>query len=95
MGRKAQAGGAIAIFIGVLLRFLGPSPTPGIPLDPYKLDYLFIAIGLFLVLSGTIARLLLLDGRLKFERGEWPLQWRTPRCSIESQTDGPILSLST
>lgn len=61
VGRKAQAGGFIAVFIGVLLLLLGPSPTPGIPLDPHKLDYLFIGIGLFLLIAGTIARWLLPD----------------------------------
>jgi hypothetical protein len=60
-GRRVQAGGFIAVFIGVLLLLFGPSPAPGIPLDPHKLDYLFIGIGLFLLVAGTVARWLLLD----------------------------------
>jgi hypothetical protein len=61
VGRRAQIGGFIAVFIGVLLLVFGPSPAPGIPLDPHKLDYLFIGIGLFLLVVGAIARWLLLD----------------------------------
>ena len=59
LGRRAQVGGAIAVFIGVLLLLLGPAPTP--PLDPHKLAWLFVGIGLFLVIAGTVARWLLLD----------------------------------
>jgi hypothetical protein len=44
-----------------VLLVLGPSSAPGIPLDPHKLDYLFIGIGLFLLVAGTVARWLLLD----------------------------------
>jgi hypothetical protein len=61
VGRKAQVGGALAVFIGVLLRFFGPSATPGIPLNPHQMAYVFIGLGIFLVLVGTIARMILLD----------------------------------
>ena len=53
--------GALAAFIGVLLLVLGPAPTPGGPLNPHQLAYLFIGFGVLLVVVGTIARLLFLD----------------------------------
>jgi hypothetical protein len=61
LGRRAQIGGALAAFIGVLLLVLGPAPTPGGPLNPHQLAYLFIGFGVLLVVVGTIARLLFLD----------------------------------
>jgi hypothetical protein len=54
LGRKAQVGGSIAVLIGVLLRLFGPSATPGVPLNPHGLAYLFIGLGIFLILVGTI-----------------------------------------
>jgi hypothetical protein len=59
LGRRAQIGGAIAVFIGVLLLLFGPGSTPGIPLNPHGLAWLFVGIGLFLVIAGTVARWLL------------------------------------
>jgi hypothetical protein len=38
-----------------------PPPTPGVPLNPHQLAYLFIGFGVLLVVVGTIARLLFLD----------------------------------
>lgn len=61
VGRKAQVGGGIAILMGVLLLVFGPSATPGVPLNPHGLAHLFIGFGIFLVLVGTIARMILLD----------------------------------
>jgi hypothetical protein len=58
LGRRAQIGGGIAVLIGALLLLLGPARTP--PLDLHKLAWLFVAIGLFLVIAGTVARWLLL-----------------------------------
>jgi hypothetical protein len=60
VGRKAQVGGALAVFIGILLLFFGPSATPGVPLNPHGLAYLFIGLGIFLVVVGTVARIILL-----------------------------------
>jgi hypothetical protein len=59
LGKRTQIGGAIAVYIGVLLLLLGPAPTP--PLNPHRLAWLFIAIGLFLFVAGTVARRLFLD----------------------------------
>jgi hypothetical protein len=56
LGRRAQIGGALAAFIGLLLLVFGPSATPGVPLDPHRLAYLFIGFGILLILIGTIAR---------------------------------------
>ena len=61
LGRKAQVGGALAVLIGILLLFFGPPKAPGVPLDPHQMDYAFIALGIFLLLVGTIARMFLLD----------------------------------
>ena len=61
VGRKAQAGGAVALLIGVLLLFFGPSQAPGSTLNPHQLDWLFIGFGVFLVAAGTVGRWLLLD----------------------------------
>ena len=54
-GRRAQIGGAISVYIGVLLLLLGPAPSP--PLNPHRLAWLFVGIGLFLIVAGTVARL--------------------------------------
>lgn len=55
IGNKALAGGAIAAFLGILLLVLGPSPTPGVPLNPHQLAYLFLGFGVLLIV-GVIAR---------------------------------------
>jgi hypothetical protein len=56
LGRRAQIGGALGAFIGVLLLALGPASTPGIPLNPHRLAYLFLGFGIFLMAAGTLAR---------------------------------------
>jgi hypothetical protein len=61
VGRKAQVGGGIATLMGVLLLVFGPSATPGGPLNPHQMAYVFIGLGIFLVVVGTIARMALLD----------------------------------
>jgi hypothetical protein len=57
-GAKALAGGAIATLIGVLLLVFGPSSTPGVPLNPHRMAYAFLAIGIFLLFVGFLARAL-------------------------------------
>jgi hypothetical protein len=61
LGRKAQAGGGIAVLIGVLLLYSLPAATPGSPLDGHQMARVFIGFGIFLVAAGTIARWLFLD----------------------------------
>ncbi len=56
VGRKAQVGGGLAMFIGLLLLFFLPPTPPGIPIDLHPMAWLFIAIGAFLVAAGTFAR---------------------------------------
>ena len=53
---RALTGGAIAAFIGVLLRILGPDLVPGVRLNPHLLAYLFLGIGIFLLIIGLLAR---------------------------------------
>jgi hypothetical protein len=61
LGRRAQVGGLLAVFIGVLLLFFGPGQAPGLPLNLHQMARLFIIIGASLVALGTIARWLFLD----------------------------------
>jgi hypothetical protein len=56
--RKALAGGAIATFIGIMLRVFGPSSTSGVPLNPHQMAYAFLGIGIFLLFVGFLARML-------------------------------------
>ena len=58
VGSKALTGGAIAIFIGILLLVFGPSPTPGAPLNPHQMAYAFLGAGIFLLFVGFLARVL-------------------------------------
>jgi uncharacterized RDD family membrane protein YckC len=61
LGRRAQMGGALAAFIGVLLLAFGPAATSGISLDPHRLAYLFLGFGVLLLAAGTLARWLFPD----------------------------------
>jgi len=54
-GRKPQMGGAIALFLGVLL-FATAAPVTNIGIDVHRLAEGFITIGVFLLLVGTVAR---------------------------------------
>ena len=56
LGRKAQVGGLLAAFIGVLLLVGTPRAAPGAPVDVQKMALLFIAIGIFLAAAGSFAR---------------------------------------
>ncbi len=56
LGRKAQLGGGLAMFIGILLLLFLPTAVPGAPVDLHRMVKLFIAIGAFLVAAGTVAR---------------------------------------
>ena len=55
-GSRALTGGAIAAFIGVLLRIMGPDPVPGVPLNLRLLAYLFLGVGIFLLAVGLLVR---------------------------------------
>jgi hypothetical protein len=60
VGRKAQAGGGIAVLMGLLLLYALPPAQPGAHLDAHPLAKLFIGIGVFLFAAGTLARIFLL-----------------------------------
>jgi hypothetical protein len=59
-GRKAQVGGGIAVFLGVLLLFALPPVEPGSPVNLHSMADLFIGIGVGLIAVGTLARIFLL-----------------------------------
>jgi hypothetical protein len=61
LGRRAQVGGILAVFLGVLLLVFGPGPSPGSPLNLLQMARIFIVIGASLVAVGTIARWLFLE----------------------------------
>jgi hypothetical protein len=56
LGRKAQVGGGVAAFVGVLLLVATPSTAPGAPIDLHRMAAIFIAIGAFLFAAGTFGR---------------------------------------
>jgi hypothetical protein len=56
LGRKAQVGGGLAAFIGVLLLVGTPRAAPGVPVDVHQMALLFIAFGIFLAAAGSFAR---------------------------------------
>ncbi len=60
LGRHAQVGGGIALFIGVLLRITG-GPASGSRDVIHKMPLAFVMIGVFLLVVGTLARWFYLD----------------------------------
>ena len=61
VGSRALTGGAIATFIGILLLVFGPARTPGVPLNPHQMAWVFLGMGLLLLLIGVLARLFFSD----------------------------------
>ena len=59
-GRRAQVGGALAVGIGILLLLFLPHPAPDSPVDAHRIGWAFIAVGVFCLAAGTIARKLML-----------------------------------
>ena len=55
LGRRAQVGGGVAVFLGVLL-LVAAGPGAGGPVDLHKMAVLFVVIGAVLFLAGTFAR---------------------------------------
>jgi hypothetical protein len=55
-GRRAQVGGGIAVFLGVLLLLFLPSGRPGAALDLQGMARIFVVIGVLLFAVGTWAR---------------------------------------
>ena len=44
------------MFIGLLLRWLGPQPAAGVPLDPHQFAYVILGMGACMFAGGTLAR---------------------------------------
>ena len=59
VGARALTGGALATFIGILLLVFGPSPSPGSPLNPHQMAWIFIGIDIFLLAIGAVGRFFL------------------------------------
>ena len=59
LGAKTQVTGAVAILIGIYLRFFGPQPSPGVPIDPRYLAWSVLGAGISLLLGGTLIRIFL------------------------------------
>lgn len=55
-GRRAQVGGGIAVFLGVLLLLFFPSVRPGAALDLHGMAKIFLVVGALLFTVGTFAR---------------------------------------
>lgn len=58
-GAKTQVTGALAILIGIYLRFFGPQPDSSVPIDPRYLAWSVIGSGISLLIGGTLIRLFL------------------------------------
>src|ERR1700722_9973377 len=56
LGRKAQIGGSLAAFIGILLIVATRSAPANAPIDVHRMAATFIAIGVGLAATGTFAR---------------------------------------
>jgi hypothetical protein len=57
-GMKAQVGGGLAIFVGVMLLVFASVRTPGPGLDIHEMAKVFIGFGIFLLLAGTMGRVM-------------------------------------
>ena len=55
-GRRAQIGGGLAAFIGIVwLIAVRPAP-PGAPVDIHKMGWAFLVVGIFGLAIGTLGR---------------------------------------
>jgi hypothetical protein len=61
LGRRSQVGGGIAAFIGLLLLVATPPAPPGAAVNVHQMAMIFIAVGVFGVVVGTLARWYYLD----------------------------------
>ena len=60
LGRRSQVGGGIAVFIGLLLLLATP-PSPPAAVNTHQMAMIFIAVGVFGIVAGTLARWYYLD----------------------------------
>lgn len=56
LGRRAQVGGGLALFIGALLLAFFPAVPAGAAPDLHQMAKLLIGFGVFLLAAGTLAR---------------------------------------
>jgi hypothetical protein len=61
VGMRAQVGGGLAIFIGVVLFVFYPHVAADAPINLHQMAGLFIGIGILLLAIGTLARMFFLD----------------------------------
>jgi hypothetical protein len=57
IGAKSQITGALAIVIGIYLRFFGPQPVEGLPINPHHLAWSVLGVGISLLIGGTLMRI--------------------------------------
>ena len=56
LGKWMLVSGALSLWIGLLLLFLGPSPSPGDSNYLHKMAYEGMGTGIFLILIGILAQ---------------------------------------
>jgi hypothetical protein len=61
LGRRAQVGGGLAVFIGLLWLGLVPPAPPGILVDLHRGWMAFVVVGIFGLAVGTFGRWYYLD----------------------------------
>jgi len=61
VGLRSQVGGGLAGFIGILLFVFYPDVPSDAAINLHQMAILFICIGAFLLLIGTVARMFLED----------------------------------
>jgi len=59
-GRRAQIGGGLAAFIGIVWLLFVDSAPPGGPVDIHKAGWAFLVVGIFGLVFGTLGRWFLL-----------------------------------
>jgi hypothetical protein len=55
---KALISGALAAFVGIMLRIFGPCPVAGFPIDPHQYADVIIGMGLCILAAGILVRVL-------------------------------------
>ena len=56
LGRRSQIGGALAIFLGVLLLVATPAATQDAPVNVHQMATILVVIGVLALAAGTFAR---------------------------------------
>lgn len=61
VGMRSQVGGGLAIFIGILLFVFYPNVPADAPINLHQMAMLFIGIGAFALVIGTVARIFFME----------------------------------